>query len=319
MTDHIFIGIDVSEDTLDIWIHPLSKYKAFDNNKNGIDELMAYIKPWNIAKIVVEATGGLEYEVARTLQLAEYQAAVVNPCFTAAFRKTRGKFTKTDITDAHMLALFAEKLDPEARAVPDALEKELKELTARRSQLITAIVAERNRLRRVSNKMIIDSINNVIAILETEKRGIESAMLLHIRNIEEYKNIYDLLITVPGVGSITAITLITELPELGTLNSKQIASIAGVAPHLRESGKTKLKARTQGGRKTVRAALYMAAITATRFNPAIKPFYKRLVEKGKAKKLAITAAMRKIVIIINSMVKDKRPWQTEYQQNYLTP
>jgi len=317
MTKHIFIGIDVSEDTLDVWIHPLAQYKAFENNTKGIKELITYIEPLSIAKIVVEATGGLEYKAAHALQKAGYLLAVVNPSFTAAFRTMRGKFTKTDTTDAHMLALFAEKMDPAAKTVPNALEKELKELIARRSQLITMIVAERNRLRRAANSKIAESIKKTIAFFITQKQEVEELMLLHIQEVERYRNVYDLLITVPGIGSVTAITIIIELPELGMLNCKQVASLVGVAPHLKESGKTKFKARTKGGRKSVRAALYMSAITSARCNPAIKPFYNRLVKEGKAKKLALVASMRKILIIINSMIKEQRPWQNEYKMKNL--
>jgi transposase len=310
MTKHIFIGIDVSEDTLDVWIHPLAQYKTFANNSKGINELVTYIQPLSVAKIVVEATGGLEYKVAHSLQKAGYLLAVVNPCFTAAFRTVMGKFTKTDATDANMLALFAEKMDPVARDVPNALEKELKELTSRRNQLITMIVSERNRLRRTDNNTITESIEKIIHLLEAQKHAVEARMLLHIQQVERYKNIYDLLISIPGIGSITAVTLIIELPELGMLNSKQISSLAGVAPHLKESGKIKSKAKIQGGRRSIRAALYMSAITAARCNPAIKPFYDRLVQEGKAKKLAIIAVMRKLVIIINTLVKEQRAWKS---------
>ncbi|WP_395476380.1 IS110 family transposase [Rickettsia endosymbiont of Pantilius tunicatus] len=313
MTKNIFIGIDVSEDTLDIWLHPLNKYKVFDNNQKGINELVEYIADYNIAKIVIEATGRLEYEAANTLQKVGYLVSVVNPYFTSAFRTMRGKFTKTDTIDAQMLALFAEKMNPESRKVANEIEKELKELTARRNQLITMIVSERNRLRRVTNQKIINSINSVINLLNDQKEEVEKLILYHILNIESYKEIYNLLITIPDIGSIIAITLITELPELGNLNCKQIASLVGVAPHCKESGKTRFKAKTKGGRKTVRAALYMAAVTSVRCNPAVKPFYKRLVEKGKAKKLALTAVMRKIVIIVNNIVKNKRPWQNQYK------
>ncbi|KJV81926.1 transposase IS116/IS110/IS902 family protein [Rickettsia hoogstraalii str. RCCE3] len=180
------------------------------------------------------------------------------------------------------------------------------------------IVSERNRLRRVTNQKIINSINNVIDLLNSQKEEVEKLILHFILNLESYKEIYNLLITIPGIGSIIAITLITELPELGNLNCKQIASLVGVAPHCKESGKTRFKAKTKGGRKTVRAALYMAAVTSVRCNSAVKPFYKRLAEKGKAKKLALTAVMRKIIIIINNIVKNKRPWQEQYKQIILT-
>ncbi|MGX6960821.1 MAG: transposase [Rickettsia endosymbiont of Pentastiridius leporinus] len=187
MTKHIFIGIDVSEDTLDVWLHPLNKYKVFDNDQKGISELIEYIADYNIAKIVIEATGRLEYEWIFSLR--------VNPYFTSAFRTMRGKFTKTDTIDAQMLALFAEKMNPESRKVVNEIEKELKELTARRNQLITMIVSERNRLRRVTNQKIINNINNVINLLNSQKEEVEKLILHHILNIESYKKyiIYSLL------------------------------------------------------------------------------------------------------------------------------
>jgi len=318
IVDHIFVGIDVSEDNLDLWIHPLNKYKTFNNTEQGISKIKDYLKPYNVAKIVVEATGGLEYKAAEALQATGYYVSVVNPLFTAAFRTMRGKFTKTDTKDAQMLALFAERINPEARAVASVVEKELKELIARRNQLITMIVSEQNRLRRINSSKVINSISSIIALINEEKEKIEAIILQEIKKNENYKTIYDLLTTVPGIGPVVAITLLIELPELGALNCKQIASLVGVAPHARESGKSKLYAKTKGGRKTVRAALYMAAISATRFNSAIAPFYKKLVARGKPKKLALVASMRKMVIILNNIVKNKRPWQKVYQQILLT-
>lgn len=308
-----FIGIDVSEDTLDLFLHPQGTYHVFANNTVGIAELITFAKQYMpIGKIVIEATGNLEYACAHALQQAGLPTAVMNPQFTAAFRTMRGKFTKTDATDAEMLALFAQKMEPEVRPVPTAEEKELKELTARRRQLVLLVTSERNRLRRACAEPIKDSIRRIIALLEDEKTEIEALMQERIEAIANYKHVYDLLMTVPGIGPAVAATLVTELPELGTLKAKQIASLVGVAPHAKESGKTYGKATTKGGRKCARAALYMAAITGARCNPALRPFYLRLVKEGKPKKVALVAVMRKLIIIANQMVKQNRPWQNEF-------
>lgn len=315
MKHETFAGIDVSEDTLDVWLHPADVYRSFDNNDQGIAALIKHLRPYSIVKIVIEATGNLEYACAYALQQTGYKTAVVNPQFTAAFRTMRGKFTKTDAADAEMLALFAQKMDPEVRPVATVMEKELKDLTSRRRQLVMMMTAERNRLRRVTSDTVRTGIKYMIGVLGDEKNAIEAQILELIKQNEQNKQTYDLLMTIPGIGPTVAATLVTDLPELGQLKGKQIAALVGVAPHAKESGKTHCKAKTKGGRKCARTALYMAAITGARCNPALKPFYQRLVNEGKPKKLALVAVMRKLITIANNIIKYQRPWQDDFEQN----
>lgn len=314
MEEEIYVGIDVSEDTLDVWLHPIGKYEVFSNDVSGIARLLNHLKPHHVMKLVLEATGNLEYECAYALQHAGYAAAVVSPSRTAAFRNMLGKLTKTDALDAHMLAQFAQKMDPEVRAVPTREEMALRELTSRRRQISTTLVSERLRLRRATSKVICDSIRYIIGIFEVEKKQIEALILEYIEADEVVNSSYNLLLTIPSIGPVVAATLITELPELGKLNAKQIASLAGVAPHAKHSGKSNNRATTKGGRKCARTALYMAAITASRHNSSLRPFYNRLVDAGKPKKLVLVAVMRKLVIIANNIIKNNRPWVENYEQ-----
>lgn len=319
MTDSIYVGIDVAQDWLDVWLHPVRKYKRFPNTTQGISKLLEHLaeQDGGIAKVVLEATGGLEYQAARRLQKTGFPTAVVNPYFTSAFRTMRGKRTKTDATDAEMLAMFAQKMDPETRPVPTAQEKEMRELTARRVQLIEMVTAEKNRLRRVDSEPVKLSVRVMITLLDEEKQRIEKRLQKMVQEHEAYARQYKLLTSIPAIGPAVAITLITELPELGQLNKKEIASLVGLAPHNRDSGKSTGKAsiRTGGGRRCVKAALYMGALVAARRNPAIKTFYQRLVENGKPKKVALIACMRKLLIIANQMIKEQREWQEDYVSN----
>lgn len=316
MTQSIYVGIDVAQDWLDVWLHPVRKYKRFPNTTQGISKLLEYLaeQEGEIAKVVLEATGGLEYQAARRLQKTGFPTAVVNPHFTAAFRTMRGKYTKTDATDAEMIAVFAQKMDPEIRPVPTAQEKEMRELTARRVQLIEMITAEKNRLRRIDSEPVKLSVRVMVTLLTEEKERIEKRLHTMVKAHEVYSKQYALLTSIPSIGPAVAITLITELPELGQLNKKEIASLVGLAPHNRESGKSVGKAttRSSGGRRCVKAALYMGALVAARRNPAIKVFYKRLVDNGKPKKVALIACMRKLLIIANQMIKEQRSWQEDY-------
>lgn len=316
MTNHqdTYVGIDVSEGTLDVWLYPMDVLRSFENSNAGIAALIKYFKPYNVAKIVIEATGNLEYECAYALQSKGYQVAVMNPQFTAAFRTMRGKFIKTDAEDAQMLALFAHKMDPQVSLLPNTQEKKLKDLASRRRQLISMIVAERNRLRRTKDVDACNSIKRIIAVLEDEKMEAVEQLLSLIEDNAQHKGNYDLLLTIPGIGPAVAATLITELPELGQLKSKQIASLVGVAPHANESGKSARKSKTKGGRKCARSALYMAALTGSRSNSALSTFYQRLVNEGKPKKLALVAVMRKLIIIANNIIKDQRPWEDNFKQ-----
>lgn len=312
-----YVGIDVASEWLDVWLHPARIYKRFTNDVGGISALLKHLAlvEGGIVKAVLEATGGLEYQAARRMQKAGIAVAVVNPYFTSAFRVMRGKRTKTDATDAEMLAMFAEKMDPEVRPVPTAQEKEMRELTARRVQLIEMVTAEKNRLRRIDCEPVKLSVRLMIDLLSEEKQRIEQRLQKMVAEHEAYATQYRLLTSIPAIGPAVAITLITELPELGQLNKKEIASLVGLVPHNRDSGKSVGKAsiRTGGGRRCVKAALYMGALVAARRNPTLAAFYKRLVESGKPKKVAIVATMRKLLITANQMIKEQREWSPDYQ------
>lgn len=308
-----YVGIDVAMEWLDVALHPQGKSFRFANSVAGIADLAAMLAPFGIAKIVLEATGGLEYAAALYLKRGGLPVAVVNPARTAAFRVMTGKITKTDATDAKLLALFAQKMEPEAGGVPDEEIKKLKELIARRRQLLDLLVQERNRLQNTYDPSVKQSVQAMIGHLKQERERIETLLIAAIEALPDLRTHYHLLKTIPAVGPVVAATLVTDMPELGTLTPKQIASLAGLAPHNMDSGKSKGKAATRGGRTCVRAALYMAAIVAIRRNPVMKDFYQRLVASGKPKKLAIVAVMRKLVIVANQILKTKRPWQNDYK------
>ena len=312
-----YVGIDVSEDWLDVWVHPLEVYRRVTNDVQGVAKLTLLLQAIDgpIGRIVLEATGNLEYRAARHLQQAGFEVAVVNPNRTAAFRTMRGTVAKTDALDAEMLARFAETFEPLVRPVPTEAEHELQALTARRRQLIDMLTAEQNRLRRVDSDAVKQMLEDSIASLHTQKAIVDEALLHCIESDEQLAQHYALLTSIPAIGPAVATTLITDLPELGTLNKKQIAALAGLAPHNNESGKTIKRGTTRrsGGRKNVKSALYMAAIVATRHNVAMKAFYLHLVEKGKPKKVALVAVMRKLIIIANQLIKQNRKWNENYQ------
>lgn len=308
-----FAGIDVSMDWLDTALHPQGKSWRFANSVAGIAEMAAVLADFKIEKIVLEATGGLEYAAALYLKRAGFSVAVVNPARTAAFRVMAGKITKTDATDAKLLALFAQKMEPEEGGVPDEDHKKLKELIARRRQLVDLLVQERNRLQNTYDPAVKKSVQAMIAHIGQEREHIEILLIAAIETLPDLRESYHLLKTIPAVGPVVAATLVTEMPELGTLTPRQISSLAGLAPHNNDSGRTVGKAGIRGGRACVRAALYMAAIVAIRRNLVMRDFYKRLVESGKPKKLAIIAVMRKLIIVANQIVKNKQPWQNDYK------
>jgi transposase len=306
-----FAGIDVSVDTLDLGLYPSKRTERFENSAFGISELCEFLKGYSIEKIVLEATGGLEYAAALQLKKEGYAVAVVNPLRTAAFRTMQGNLTKTDAMDAKLLAEFAKRMEPEEGGVLDEGQKRLKELVARRRQLVSFIVQENNRQLLATSAEIKQSLKTVITALKEELSHIEVLLLSAIHEVDELRKRFNLLKSIPAIGPVAAATLVTEMPELGSLNRKQATSLTGLAPHNNDSGKKKGYARVQGGRRTVRSALYMAAVVAMRRNPVLKPFYERLVAAGKPKKLALVAVMRKLIIIANQILKSQRPWQED--------
>ncbi len=304
----IHAGIDVSKATLEVAIGDRKEIKSFPNDEGGISQVISYLKEGIPALTVMEATGGLERLLAASLVDASIPVVVVNPRQVRDFARAKGKLAKTDNIDAHILAEFACDVHPEVRALTDKQTEEIKALLVRRQQLIAMIVAEKNHLCSAT-QAVVPSIKENIKWLKQLLKSLDDDLENRIENSPIWREKDNLLKSVPGVGPVLSKTLLGVLPELGSLTRKQIAALAGVAPFNRDSGKYRGKRTTKGGRTRVRVCLYMASLVATRFNPVIKAYYDHLLEMGKAKKVALTACMRKLLIILNAIVREHRPWK----------
>ena len=309
----ISVGIDVSKAQLDVEIRPSGEKQSFANDKVGNKALVKWLAKIAPTLIVLEATGGYERQVTRALVSADLPAVVVNPRQVRDFAKATGQLAKTDSIDAGVLAHFAEVIRPELRPLPDAVTLELRALTSRRRHLLEMIAAENNRLEMTS-KAVRKSINAHVGYLEQALEHINQELDRAIEQSPIWKENEDLLRSAKGIGPVTSRTLLAELPELGTLDRKQIAALVGVAPFNRDSGSLKGRRSIWGGRAPVRGALYMATLVATRRNPVIRDFYKRLIAKGKLFKVALVACMRKLLTILNSMIKHKTRWSNSFLQ-----
>jgi transposase len=307
--DAIVVGIDVSKDRLDVHVHPAGKAFAVARNAEGLDVLVARLVPLKAHAVAVEATGGFETVVAASLGGAGLPVIVVNPAQVRAFATALGKRAKTDRIDAAVIARFVAATAPEVRPLPDAETRVLADLVTRRRQIIQMIVAERQRERQMPSRHLRKSVARLIKALEKELNVLDAEIDDSIRGTPAWREKEDLLKSVPGVGNITARTLIAEMPELGSLDRHQAASLAGLAPWTRQSGKWKGKSFTGGGRSSVRTALFMAALTAKRCNPILKAFHQRLIAAGKPKMVALIATARKLITILNAILRDKIPWQ----------
>lgn len=309
----IFVGIDVSKEQLDVTMRPSGESESVSNDKDGIEALVKRLKEIGPSLIVLEATGGLERGVTRGLASAELPVVVVNPRQVRDFAKATGQLAKTDRIDALVLARFGEAVRPALRPLPDEVSLELRALIARRRQITGMIVAERNRLSGAS-KSVKKRIDAHIGWLEAELDRADKDLDQSIGQSPIWREKEDLLRSVPGIGPVISRSLIAELPELGELNRKQIAALVGVAPLNRDSGTLRGRRRIWGGRATVRAVLYMAALVASRRNGVIGGFYKRLRNAGKAPKVALVACMRKLLTVLNSMVKHRTCWSEKIFQ-----
>ena len=284
------------------------------NNESGVVDLVKQLAGLSPALIVMEATGGLERPLEAVLAKAGVRFVVVNPRQVRAFAKALGRLAKTDRVDALVLARYGHSLRPEPRELRDENIRDLEALLGRRRQLVHMITAEQNRLKS-AREVVRDSITTMVAHLEERLEAIERELSDSIKCIPEWREKNDIIQSVPGVGPITACTLLALLPELGTLNRRQIAALAGVAPLNRDSGTFRGKRSIWGGRSKVRTALYMAATTARRWNPTVKTFYDRLTAAGKPYKVAITACMRKLLTVLNTMVRNRTFWEPLASQN----
>jgi transposase len=304
-----FIGIDVSKDRLDVHVCPSGQAFTAVRDGNGLEQLVNDLRKLSPALIVLEATGGFEIAVAAALASASLPLTVVNPRQIRDFARATGRLAKTDALDAQVIALFAERIRPEPRPVADADSRTLAELIARRRQVVEMIGMETNRLHQARNPSVQRMLRATLKVLKAQLAELDHDLDDTIRRSPVWRAADDLLTSVPGVGGVTARTLIADLPELGQLDRRRIAGLVGVAPINRDSGQMRGKQTIAGGRADVRNALYMATLAAIRWNPGISKHYKSLVERGRPKKVALVACMRRLLGILNAIMRTKIPWQ----------
>jgi transposase len=305
----LFVGIDVAKDRLDVHVRPSNERFSRANDEVGIHELVKRLEDLAPTLIVLEATGGYEVPVAAAIASAGLAVAVVNPRQIRDFARATGQLAKTDRLDAAANARFAEAIRPAARPLADAAAQTLSELVARRRQLLDMLQAERNRRGQARDRRLQRRIGAHIEWLTKAIAEVDRDLAETIRSSSVWRERDDLLRSVPGIGDVTAYTLIADVPELGALTRRQIAALIGVAPLSRDSGTLRGRRMIAGGRPAVRRVLYMAALVAVRYNPVLAAFYSRLTAAGRPKKVALVAAMRKLLTILNAMSRDQRRWQ----------
>jgi len=318
----MLIGIDVAKAELVVAARPTSERWTVANDERGVRTLVERFQRDVPELIVLEATGGYELLCVAGLAAVGLPVVVVNPRQVRDFAKATGQLAKTDRIDADILALFAERVRPAVRPLPDAEAQELDALLARRRQLIEMLGAERNRLGQVfgrGKRQVKKSLRGHIAFLERELRIADTDLGEMVRKSPAWRERDDLLQSVPGVGRVLSLTLLADLPELGRLSRREIAKLVGVAPLSHDSGTLRGHRFVQGGRASVRAVLYMGALVATRRNTVIQAFYQRLLARGKAKKLALVACMRKLLTMLNTMVRTNQRWSADHISAALIP
>jgi transposase len=304
-----FIGIDVSKAQLDVAVYaPASTWQS-PNTDSGIHDLVAHLETLPPTLVVLEATGGYELRLVAQLAAAHLPVVVTNPRRVRAFARSTGQYAKTDKLDAQLLARFGAVLRPEPRPLPTAEADQLTALLTRRQQLVEMLTVEKNR-RPTLRPTLRPDLDAHLAFLTERLQKLDAEIDQFIQDTPWWKDKDALLQSVPGVGRVTACTLVAQLPELGTLDRQAIAALVGVAPVNKDSGRKSGKRRIYGGRAPVRSTLYMAALSASKHNPIIKRFYERLLARGKEKKVALTACMRKLLVILNAMVRSHQAWRT---------
>ena len=301
-------GVDVGKGQLDLYLLERDRALTVRNDEQAIASLIRRLSRYRIERIVVEATGRLEQPFVRAALAAGLPVVVVSPLKIRRFADAIGQLAKTDAIDARLIARFAAAVKPLARPASDANAQAIKDLTVRRRQLVSLRTMEKNR-RQVMPQELKSGIDRIIKTLDRELKRLEQLIDHAVEQHAPSRHKRELLTSMPGIGNAVAATLLGDLPELGSLNRREIASLTGVAPFNRDSGKVRGKRRIRGGRAHSRTALYLSAMVATRFNPDIKRFYERLVGAGKHKKVALTACIRKIVTALNAMIRDNSPWQ----------
>ncbi|MEM8864441.1 MAG: IS110 family transposase [Planctomycetota bacterium] len=310
MQSQCCVGIDVSKRFWDVAVAGRAGVRRFGAGEAGLVELSAWMARREPTLVCVEATGGYESLLVNGLHAHGVPVAVVNPRQVRDFARAAGQLAKTDAIDAAVIALFADKMDPEPTEPPSENQLRLKSLRARRQQVQQMLTQEKNRLATARDPVIRESIRRAIEFYQEQLKQIDEQLARLTRDDHEFRQRYELLVTVPGVGASTATGLIAELPELGCMNRGQAAKLVGVAPINRDSGTLRGKRMIGGGRTQVRQSLYMATLVATRFNPIIRDHYQQLIARGKAKMIALVACMRKLLLILNAMIKHQTPWNS---------
>lgn len=309
-TAKVSVGIDVSKTTLDIAVHETGESWAVANDSIGGTALVTKLKQLKATSIVLEATGGFETLITAMLSAAHLPVIVVNPRQVRDFAKATGQLAKTDRIDGQVLAHFAAAVDPPVRPIKSDETQHLEALLARRRQIVEMLVAEKNRLANNRDRAVVKDLTDHITWLERRLKSRDDELQRVLQNSPAWRERDILLRSVPGVGRVLSLTLLAELPELGQLNRREIAKLVGVAPFNWDSGQWRGSRHIWGGRATIRSPLFMATLCAIRINPTLKSFYRRLIVAGKAPKVAIIACMRKLLTILNIMVKTQTPWRT---------
>ena len=304
-----FIGVDVSKDKLDVCVMPGGELHDFQSDAQGIEKLVALFKQLQPAAVVLEATGGYERPVLFAMQDAGLPVTLVNPRQVRDFARGLGQLAKTDRLDAAVLAEFARLVAPAPTEKTSEKQRELEALVVRRRQLVTLLVAEENRTHQAKDKFILQTLRRTSKAISREIRAVENRIAKLLESDDQWKAKLDILLSTPGVGQATGMTLLAELPELGKLNRQQIAALAGVAPYPHDSGKRRGQRSIWGGRRSLRCVLYMAALTARRCNPVVRKFAARLNAAGKSFKAVQVACIRKLLVILNTMLKNNTPWK----------
>jgi transposase len=304
----LFVGIDVSKGQVAMSVHGREESWQFHNDAEGFGQLIAILRPLSPTLIVVEATGGYELVMVAELCAAGLPVAVVNPTRVRRFADSLGQLAKTDRIDARVIAHFASVARPPVRTLQSEDEEYLAGLVERRRQIIVILTAEKNRLYTTPLRLRSD-VQEHVDWLERKLKELDDELSDMIRKSQIWREKEEILRSAPGVGPVTAATLLADLPELGTLNRQKIAALVGVAPFNKDSGVKRGKRRIFGGRASVRRTLYMAALAATKFNPVIRQFYQGLIARGKEKKVALTACMRRLVVILNAMLRKREAWR----------
>ena len=306
--EKMYVGIDVSKTWLDIAILPTEEDWRIENTENGIAKLIQELRVLSLDRITVEATGGYEAKLVERLAEAGLPVCRVNPGRVRRFAQGMNWLAKTDKIDANVLAQFGEKAQPRLLVLPTEAEKRLSALVKRRKQVVDMLISEQNRTE-LAEAEVFESISNTIQFLQKQLAELDAQIQVLIDQTPDLRQKQNLLQSVPGVGKVLSSTLISQMPELGSCDRKEIAALGGLAPFNHDSGRKRGRRMIRGGRSFIRRVLYMATISATRFNPVIKSMYERLLATGKLKKVAIVACMRKLLTILNAILRDQSSWQ----------